>query len=71
MNKAELKLLREIIHYVAHHNKNAWWELKRQIWESGYQATYPLVGEFRSSAERQIEKLPEKEKSALHNEYML
>lgn len=53
MNRYEKNLLRTTIQAVAHHNANAWWELKRQMFEGGYQSYYPMQGEFRDAVSRQ------------------
>ncbi|MDX6012845.1 hypothetical protein [Cupriavidus necator] len=65
MNKAEKKILRDVIFYVAHHNKYLWWELKRQILDSGYQIFYPRQGEFDLVAEGALMRLRSHEKQAL------
>jgi hypothetical protein len=51
MNRNEKRILRNAINAVAHHNSNAWWELKRQIFDFGYQSYYPMQGEFDGPAE--------------------
>ena len=69
MNRNEKRLLREAIKMVAHHNRNAWWELKRQIFEGGYQSYYPMQGDFDSAAERTIAKQSDETKVALIAEW--
>lgn len=44
------KILSRLVYAVAHHNKNLWWELKRQIFDFGYQAYYPRQDEFKFAA---------------------
>src|SRR5437867_2148014 len=65
MNKIEKALLRDIIRAVAGHNKNAWWELKRQIFDGGYGSDYPAQGDFDFPAARAIERLSVETKAAL------
>lgn len=50
MNRHGRALLRETINAVAHGHPNAWWALKWQIFESGFQPFYPAEGEYRSAA---------------------
>lgn len=69
MNRNEKWLLRPAINAVAHHNRNAWWELKRQIWEGGYQPYYPVAGDFDAPAERAIAALSDETKAALVAEW--
>lgn len=65
MTRTEKRMLREAIKTVAHHNRNAWWELKRQIFEGGFQSYYPVQDDFDRPAEQTIAKLPEETKLAL------
>lgn len=58
MNRHERALLRETINAVAHGHPHAWWALKWQIFESGYQPFYPAEGEFRPVALRTLNTLP-------------
>lgn len=69
MNRNEKRLLRDAIKWVAHHNRHAWWELKRQIWEGGYAPYYPADGDFDRPAERAIATLPDDTKSTLIHEW--
>lgn len=69
MTRTEKRMLREAIKAVAHHNRNAWWELKRQIFEGGFQSRYPVQGDFDRPAERAIAKLPEETKLELVAEW--
>jgi hypothetical protein len=54
---------------VAHHNRNAWWELKRQIYDGGYQPHYPAQDDFDGPAQRAIANLPDETKVALIAEW--
>lgn len=69
MTRNEQRLLRAAIKAVAHHNGNAWWELKRQIWEGGYASYYPAAGDFDAPAEQAIAALPDETKAALVAEW--
>jgi hypothetical protein len=70
LNKAERKILRTVIHNVAHHNKDLWWELKREIWDRGYQTVYWSMGvEYLDAAERALKRLTPSEKQALIGEW--
>ncbi len=69
MNRNERLLLRPAINAVARHNRNAWWELKRQIYEGGYEPYYPAQGDFDEPAERAVAALPIETKAALIAEW--
>lgn len=69
MNRNEKRILQTAIKVVAHHNSNAWWELKRQIFFAGYQPYYPVQGDFDGPAERVIAALSGEVKEALKNEW--
>lgn len=69
MNQKEKHILKTAIKAVRHHNSNAWWELKRQIFEGGYQSHYPAQWDFDHPAERMIERQSESVKAALINEW--
>ncbi len=69
MNRNEKRLLRDAINAVAHHNRNAWRELKRQIWEGGHASYYPMAGDFERPAERAVAALPDSDKAALIHEW--
>jgi hypothetical protein len=51
MNRAEKRILRTAIKAVIEHNGNVWWELKRQIFDMGYQTRYPMQEEYRNPVE--------------------
>lgn len=69
MNPAEKRLLRDTIKALAHHNRNAWSDLKRQIFEGGFQSDYPVQGDFDGPAERLIARLSGETKDALIAEW--
>lgn len=70
MNRNEKRILRTAIQAVAHHNSNAWWELKRQIFDYGYQSYYPVQGDFDGPAERVIARQNNAVIQALINEWL-
>ena len=59
MNKAERKILGPIATSVRKAHSNAWWELKRQIWDGGFQTYYPAQGEFDFLIDRMLGLLSE------------
>lgn len=69
MNRNEKRILRTKINAVAHHDSNAWWELKRQIFDFGYQSYYPMQGDFDGPAEREIAGLSDAAKEYLIKEW--
>jgi hypothetical protein len=69
MNRNEKRILRTAIKAVAHHNSNTWWELKRQIFDGGYQTYYPMQGAFDEPSERVIAGQSDAVKEALINEW--
>ena len=69
MNKAEKKILRRVIHEVTHHNKHVRWELKREIFDGGYQTYYHWQREFVDAARVALESLSPSERDALIEEW--
>ncbi|MDH0350797.1 hypothetical protein [Aeromonas caviae] len=69
MNRVEKSLLRSAIKAVTHFNSSAWWELKRQIFEGGFQRYYPVQSDFDFPAQRAVERLPDETKALLINEW--
>lgn len=63
------KTLGRLTYVVVHHDKNLWWELKRQIFEFGYQSYYPRQGEFEFAARRALVNLFEADQSALIDQW--
>lgn len=57
MNRCEFNVLRHAIRSIAHHNEHLWWELKRQIWDGGYQPYYPRQSEYERSAQLAVSRL--------------
>lgn len=69
MTPNEKKILRPAIRWVVQHDKDAWWQLKREIWDSGYQINYDAQGDFLEAATRAVERLPPEDKSKLLEEW--
>lgn len=69
MTKAEKKLLRNVIRNVAHHDKDRWWELKREIFDRGYQPEYYSLGDYLRPAEFELKHLSVPEQQALIGEW--
>jgi len=69
MTRVEKQILRASIKAVAHHNPHAWWELKRQIYDGGYQPYYPMQGDFQFDAERAVKLLTANSKEKLLEEW--
>jgi hypothetical protein len=63
------RVLHPVIKAVAHHNPHLWWELKRQIFDFGYQQYYPRQSEFDHPVRGAIENLRENEKEMLVTEW--
>lgn len=68
MSPNEKKLLSAQLKALRLHNSNAWWELKRQIFEGGSQSWYPAQGDFVPVAERLISNLDSETRQALLSE---
>jgi hypothetical protein len=71
MTPNEKKILRPAIRWVVRHDKDAWWRLKREIWDSGYQSYYDAQGDFLDAAARAVEDLSLEEKSKLIEEWKM
>src|SRR5690554_7441399 len=69
MTRKEKQMLRDLIKNLIKHNRNAWWQLKREIYESGYQGYYPALDDFDEPARTMISSLPIEEKNALLQEW--
>lgn len=53
----EKRILKTTISAVIEHKSNLWWELKRQIFDMGYQTWYPRPEEYRYPVETNIAQL--------------
>jgi hypothetical protein len=71
MTRTERELLRESINKVARHNKPAWWQLKREIWDYGSQSYYSAQDYFAAAIDRTLAKLPEDTKASLISEWQM
>ena len=69
MNRSERTLLSPLIKRVCKSYPNAWWELKRQIWDGGYQPYYPSQDEFRNAAYRALDRLDTERAASLAEQY--
>ena len=69
MTKNEKRVLRELLKQVVRHDRWAWNQLKRQIWDLGYQSHYEAQGDFLNDIERRIRKLPDDTKHQLIEEW--
>ncbi len=69
MTPEQKKVLRPIFTSVAHHNRNVWWELKREIFDCGFQSQYQWALDFLQPAERALDKLPDADKTVLIAEW--
>jgi len=58
MTRNEKRILRDLLKQVVRHDRWAWVELKRQIWDLGYQSYYDAQGNFLLATERLIKRLP-------------
>ena len=59
MNRDEKKLLQATIKAVRSRKKWAWNELKREIWDMGYQSMYPSQLDFLPPIEAEVRKFPQ------------
>lgn len=57
MTPEQRRILRPVFSQVAHHNKHLWWELKREIFDRGFQAHYHREFEFSEPARAGLAKL--------------
>jgi hypothetical protein len=69
MDSETKKIISRLISNVAHHNKNLWWELKREIFDSGYQPIYHWQGEFTSTAVQELQRLSAFEQRSLIDDW--
>lgn len=57
MNKIERSVLGHVIKRTRLAHKNAWWELKRQILDFGFQSYYPAQDHFDAIAKKQLSRI--------------
>lgn len=68
MTKAERRIVGRVATNVRKLHPNAWWELKRQIWDGGFQSFYPAQQEFDCLIEQMLRCLPASEIAVLGGE---
>ena len=69
MTRNEKKILKTAINAVTHHDKNIWWELKREIFDHGFQPHYFWQSAFEISASQVISRLADDDKQLLFAEW--
>jgi hypothetical protein len=69
VSKSQKKLLSEIVSAVVRHDKNLWAALKRQIFDFGYQSSYPLESDFEGAAKSMLKNLSVAERQLLISEW--
>lgn len=69
MNHAERSVLSPVLRRVREVHGHAWWELKRQIWDGGFQPYYPMQGEFELPAKRALERLDSQRTTLLQSQW--
>jgi hypothetical protein len=69
MTRNEKRILRPAINAVAHHNKDLWWELKREIFDCGFQSYVPRQSDFDLPAKRVVAGLSDVVKASLFDEW--
>ena len=69
MTRNEKRILGPAIKQIIQNRKYAWLELKREIWDAGYQSYYPSQGDFLAPVEKAVAKLPSDVKASLCDEW--
>jgi hypothetical protein len=69
MNRIERSVLSASIKAIREHNRNLWWELKRQIWDGGFQAYYPRQGEYEIPTRQVLNRIDLRSFSLLEQEW--
>lgn len=69
MTPLQRNILGPLVKKVSHHDKHLWWELKREIFDRGYQPHYMREFEFTESAKACLDKLSSVEISQLAKEW--
>lgn len=69
MNKIERGVLSNVIKQIRLAHPNGWWELKRQIWDGGFQTYYPAQEHFSNIAKRRLSRISASEITLLTNEW--
>jgi hypothetical protein len=58
LTKTERQNLGPLIKEIVRNNRDAWWQLKREIWDLGYQSYYSAQGDFFMAVERAVSSIP-------------
>lgn len=66
--QAERRIVGRVATSVRKSHPNAWWELKRQIWDGGFQSFYPAQQDFDSLIDQALRSLPAAELTVLHGD---
>jgi hypothetical protein len=69
MTRVERKILFPAIKRVRLFNSNVWWELKWEVWDSGYQSHYRIQDEYIKPAQRALAHLPNDQLNVLIEEW--
>jgi hypothetical protein len=70
MNRIERSVLSPVVRLVCKFNRNVWWELKRQIWDLGFQTYYPWQDDYFEPARKAMARLDETSLAVLTEECM-
>jgi hypothetical protein len=70
MTQEEKRILKTTIKAIIEHNSNLWWELKRQIFDMGYQPSYPVQDEYRGPIEAALTRLNPLDRAQLVAEWI-
>ncbi len=63
MTQDQRKILRPLASVIIRGAKHEWWELKRQIFEFGYQSGYPAESLFTANVKRAVQSLSNKDRA--------
>jgi hypothetical protein len=69
LTKVERQILGPLIKGVVRYNRASWWQLKREIWDLGYQSYYVAQGDFLDPIERAVSRIPAETRSLLCSEW--
>lgn len=69
MTQNEKRILRPVIKDIIRYDKEAWVQLKREIWDLGYQSYYDAQGDFLNIIERAVFNLEPDVKHLLKSEW--
>lgn len=69
MNRNESRILRESLKRARQLNKFLWWNLKREIWDLGYQTRYPSENDYQRPVNHVLSKLSDQHFQELQEAY--